>query len=211
MNKNQLQRSMRIALVFLTLTAVAPINAADTFTLPDPIFAAMTRPVGDLYIVIWVGNLEGGQTPADVNLNSVLVNGNHVPASVEISPHAVFGGDALKISVLSTEFLPPYNIEWDLETESYSVVGEFNDESIFQANGTFTSVGRTSGDVNVDGVFNLKDLTYLVDNIYRGGPNPTDPARADANGSCGEPDLADLTYLVDRIFRSGSAPTHCAQ
>ena len=189
----------------------APANAAESVISPDPIFAAMSRPINDLFFEIWIGNFEGGYIVTDVNHSAILINGNLTPANVEVATHPDFTGDALKISVLSTDFLPPYGTLWDTQNQDYSVYGEFNDATTFLAQSTFTSVGHISGDVNSDGRFNILDLTFLVDRFFRGGLEPPFLPTADVNGSCDELNLADLTFLVDRIFRSGPAPTHCPE
>jgi hypothetical protein len=72
-------------------------------------------------------------------------------------------------------------------------------------------VGRR-GNVNNssdDGV-GIADLTYLVDYLFRGGPEP--PCLEEANVD-GDPleliAIADLTYLVDYLFRGGPQPPPC--
>jgi hypothetical protein len=66
--------------------------------------------------------------------------------------------------------------------------------------------GNVDGDAN-DQV-NVADLTYLVDYLFRGGPEPPCPAEADVNGD-DNVNVADLTFLVDYLFRGGPAPVAC--
>jgi len=61
------------------------------------------------------------------------------------------------------------------------------------------------GDVNHSHSFNIIDLTYYVDYIFRGGPSIQPVFVGDLNGDCGS-NIIDLTYIVDRIFRGGSEP-----
>jgi hypothetical protein len=62
------------------------------------------------------------------------------------------------------------------------------------------------GDPNDDGdVGNILDLTFLVDAIFRGGPQP-DPLRSGEMNCDGEyANIIDLTFIVDAIFRGGPA------
>ncbi|MEE8404444.1 MAG: thrombospondin type 3 repeat-containing protein [candidate division Zixibacteria bacterium] len=67
-----------------------------------------------------------------------------------------------------------------------------------------------TGDLNIDGDdANILDLTYLVDFIFRGGPNTDCPGEADVNGDGDPMNILDLTYLVDFIFRGGPATPNC--
>ncbi|MCH8026813.1 MAG: hypothetical protein IID63_01680 [candidate division Zixibacteria bacterium] len=67
------------------------------------------------------------------------------------------------------------------------------------------------GDVNYDGVdANILDLTYLVDRIFRGGPELFCPEEGDFDQDPdGNVNVVDLVYLVDYIFRGGPAPPDC--
>ena len=60
------------------------------------------------------------------------------------------------------------------------------------------------GDLNGDGnVGNILDLTFLVNRIFRGGPESNPPQAGDVNCDGGNGNILDLTKIVDRIFRSG--------
>jgi len=201
--------SLLIALLLGSSSNADPVTATNYFILPNPIFAASAHPVDEFFVAIWAGDFTGGYAPGDVDQSSILVNGNLVPANVEITPHTIFGGDALKISVSITEFLPPYGLLWDTDTQAYSVAGSFNDETLFAIEGTFTSIGHRSGDVNSDGQVNVNDLNFMVNDIFRGGPSPVILQAGDVDGSCGSLNLRDLNYMVNFIFRAGPSPTHC--
>ncbi|MBD3331398.1 hypothetical protein GF356_01000 [candidate division GN15 bacterium] len=65
------------------------------------------------------------------------------------------------------------------------------------------------GDINGDGNGpNVSDLTYLVDYLFSGGPQPPDLGTADVNGDGEGPNVSDLTYLVAFLF-SGGSPLNC--
>ncbi|MFC1525041.1 dockerin type I domain-containing protein [Planctomycetota bacterium] len=59
------------------------------------------------------------------------------------------------------------------------------------------------GDVNGDGVLDISDLTYLVDYMFGGGPEPIGDADMQNDGAW---DISDLTYFVDYMFGGGPAP-----
>ncbi len=66
------------------------------------------------------------------------------------------------------------------------------------------------GDINgVDGETpNVSDMTYLIDNLFRGGPVPACPEEADIVVD-GNANISDLTKLIDFVFRGGPAPPQC--
>ena len=66
------------------------------------------------------------------------------------------------------------------------------------------------GDINGDNnIANVIDLTYLIDNIFRGGPGSGCPSEADLNDDGNVASILDLTYLIDFIFRGGPLPPNC--
>ena len=69
--------------------------------------------------------------------------------------------------------------------------------------------GYQPGDVNGSGgndPWNVADLTYLVDFLFRGGPAPV-PIELNGDANCDlAVNVADLTYFVDFLFRGGPAP-----
>jgi len=66
------------------------------------------------------------------------------------------------------------------------------------------------GDFNDDGDnATVLDLTYLVDDIFRGGPASACPEEADINNDGQISTVLDLTFLVDLIFRGGAVPDSC--
>ncbi|MCH9024736.1 MAG: hypothetical protein IH931_05310, partial [candidate division Zixibacteria bacterium] len=66
------------------------------------------------------------------------------------------------------------------------------------------------GDINGDGInANVLDLTYMIDDIFRGGPASPCEEEADLDGNGISSNILDLTYLVDDIFRGGQDPVSC--
>ena len=71
---------------------------------------------------------------------------------------------------------------------------------------------RMRGDVNHDGaeLIDIADLLYLIDYMFRGGPEPVCFDEADIDASGLEPlDISDLFYLIDYMFTGGPEPLPC--
>ena len=75
----------------------------------------------------------------------------------------------------------------------------------------FTLV-TTCGDASGDGIIDLSDVIYLVNYIFKGGPEPIPQiCSGDANGDGGI-NIADAVYIVNYVFKSGPPPVEtCCQ
>jgi hypothetical protein len=67
------------------------------------------------------------------------------------------------------------------------------------------SVPYICGDVNRNSQIDLLDLSYIISNIYRGGPQPEPLFSADVNGD-GKINLLDVSYIINYLYRQGSSP-----
>ena len=65
--------------------------------------------------------------------------------------------------------------------------------------------GHSSGDVHIDGSVNVVDLTYLINYLFKEGPDLRMPILGDVNASCGNPNIADLTYFIAYLFKNGES------
>jgi hypothetical protein len=61
------------------------------------------------------------------------------------------------------------------------------------------------GDARDDGDVNILDITYIIDYLYTGGPEPYNIRLADANGDCFV-NILDVTYLVEYLYMDGPEP-----
>lgn len=61
------------------------------------------------------------------------------------------------------------------------------------------------GDANADGSCNLLDVTFMINYIYKSGPEPMPVSTADVNSS-GDVNILDITYLINYIYKSGAEP-----
>jgi PKD repeat protein len=66
------------------------------------------------------------------------------------------------------------------------------------------SLAFMCGDADHSGFANLLDVSYLINNLYRGGPAPVILQAADSNGD-GKISLLDVSYLINYLYRSGPA------
>jgi hypothetical protein len=63
----------------------------------------------------------------------------------------------------------------------------------------------TCGDADGSGEINLLDITYLINYIYKGGPEPLPYDSGDSNGN-GMINILDVTYLINYIYKGGPEP-----
>jgi hypothetical protein len=63
-----------------------------------------------------------------------------------------------------------------------------------------------TGDVNEDHIITASDVIYMVNYVFKGGPEPKPVAAAgDANCS-GAEDASDIIFLVNHVFKGGPLP-----
>ena len=68
---------------------------------------------------------------------------------------------------------------------------------------------KNGGDSDANGANDISDLTYYVDFMFGGGPEPPCMPEADVNGDGVGPDITDLVYMVDYMFSGGPPPVDC--
>lgn len=61
------------------------------------------------------------------------------------------------------------------------------------------------GDVNGDRALNILDITYLINYLYKAGPEPLDLNDGDPNGDCSI-NILDITYLISYLYKEGLSP-----
>ncbi len=72
--------------------------------------------------------------------------------------------------------------------------------------------GNVDGVIGGAGPIDNNDVVYLVDCLYRGGPEPPCLEEGDVNGvpgPSGPIDIADLTYLIAYVYQGGPPPPQC--
>ncbi len=68
------------------------------------------------------------------------------------------------------------------------------------------------GDANGSTTFNILDVSYIINYLYKHGPAPTPYAlcSGDANCNCAI-NIIDVSYLINALYKSGPKPCTCAQ
>jgi len=61
------------------------------------------------------------------------------------------------------------------------------------------------GDADHTCSISILDVTYLINYIYKGGPEPNPPEAGDPNGD-GNTNILDITYLINFMYKGGSPP-----
>ena len=69
------------------------------------------------------------------------------------------------------------------------------------------SLQAADGDVNEDSVVNMKDITFLLYYLYKGGPSPGDPNLGDVDANC-IIDLNDAVYMINFLYKGGPDLNH---
>ena len=68
------------------------------------------------------------------------------------------------------------------------------------------SIGTyVGGDANHDGVVDVADVVFLVNYLFKAGPQPNPKAAGDPNNDC-IVDVADVVYLINYLFKQGASP-----
>ncbi|PKK82687.1 MAG: hypothetical protein CVT49_12470 [candidate division Zixibacteria bacterium HGW-Zixibacteria-1] len=69
----------------------------------------------------------------------------------------------------------------------------------------FIAPSYVCGDANDDESVNLLDITYLINYIYKSGPEPVPPEAGDPDGN-GLTNILDITYLINYLYKEGPMP-----
>jgi hypothetical protein len=62
-----------------------------------------------------------------------------------------------------------------------------------------------AGDASDDGMYNISDAVYIINNVFKGGATPVCCDAADANGD-GAYNISDAVHIINNVFKGGSAP-----
>ncbi len=98
----------------------------------------------------------------------------------------------------------------DTDGDDDAFVGEESGGMNFYRRLTSSCCIGIRGDLNNDGAdATVLDLTYLIDDIFRGGPASVCPGEADLNNDGTPSTILDLTYLINNIYRGGPSGPIC--
>ena len=120
--------------------------------------------------------------------------------SIGTYTHALANGDSTTVSVCDTLANPTVDIAL---VDNFAVI-----EVPVLVSGTITALDTfpwIRGDANDDGLVNLADGIFLLNELFQGGPAGTCLAAKDANSDDGV-DTADAIYLFNALFLDGPPP-----
>ena len=90
---------------------------------------------------------------------------------------------------------------------SYSEEGE-----LYQYSDNFDTANATTsfkrGDANGDRTVTVADVIYLINYLFKGGPEPQPVQAGDADCN-GVPNVSDVVYLINYLFKGGPQPPVC--
>ncbi len=69
-----------------------------------------------------------------------------------------------------------------------------------------TGIRYIVGDANTDEVIDVGDVVYLINYLFKGGPDPNPLQAGDATCD-GNVDVGDVVYLINYLFKSGPPPS----
>jgi hypothetical protein len=182
-----------------------------TIVVPDTMFTSWIDD-DTIEASVYVGDILEGYSVDDIDQPSVLINDSIVPSYMEITPPCSQfvslkqSGDILRMDIAAGGFIGGYGFIYDTTLLSYTVAGQFSDDTPFVIVGTVCIIGPASGDMNGDRICNLHDIIYLINYLYRGGNVPyPGPKAGDVDGSHSV-DLRDITYLISYLYKGGPKP-----
>jgi hypothetical protein len=85
------------------------------------------------------------------------------------------------------------------------VIGTSQGTSFYGLQGYVNTAAFEHGDVNADGNVAISDVVYLVNYLFKSGPEPIPLETGDVNGN-NEATISDAVYLVNYLFKSGNPP-----
>ena len=66
-------------------------------------------------------------------------------------------------------------------------------------------MGYICGDANGDGNVDVGDAVFIINTVFKGGPEPEPIESGDANDD-GNTDVGDAVYIINMVFKGGPAP-----
>jgi hypothetical protein len=172
---------------------------------PDPQYGLFLYGMDPVMDTIFITR-QGADPVGDIDHSSLMINESIEPTSTTILPsHPEFNGEVQALVFPAAEFIMGYGLPWDVTEVTYSVSGNFGDETPLLLYGSVDIIGHRAGDANGDGFVNVGDAVYLIRHVFMDGPAPLFECLGDAN--CDERvNVADAVTLINYIFGEGPSP-----
>ena len=85
------------------------------------------------------------------------------------------------------------------------VVGTSQGTSFYGLQGYVNTAAFEHGDANADGNVAISDVVYLVNYLFKSGPEPIPLETGDVDGD-NQSQIQDAVYLVNYLFKGGNPP-----
>ena len=166
---------------------------------------------GPATVDVFLGDFVSGKAAADVNTATIRINNKVVPVATTILPsYPPYSGPVLQVTVPTDSFFATYGVVTNTVARTYRVSWKFSGESrIRYAGDSLTLIGKSfvAGDPNGDGLVNIGDAVFVVNYVFKGGPNPNPPEAGDPN--CDHAiNVGDAVYIINYVFKGGPAPCY---
>jgi len=102
----------------------------------------------------------------------------------------------------------PYagEVNTEITVAEVTAVDDVMDYDVVTATSGFIMIPTyICGDMEGNRIVNLLDITYLINHLYKGGPEPNDLNAADVNND-DLLNILDITYLINFLYKGGPAP-----
>ena len=86
------------------------------------------------------------------------------------------------------------------------VIGTSQGTSLYSLQGYVNTAAFMHGDCDGNGSVGLADVIYLINYLFRDGPEPVPYETGDLDCPNNWIDIADVVYLINHLFRKGPAP-----
>jgi hypothetical protein len=152
------------------------------------------------------GERSGSMKPA--NLKNKIIFSAPVRFTLQYSPDSEFTSQITTVDGLEDNFYTvPDGEALDPDTSYYWRVRAFDlagNQSDFQSD-PFRFSLFILGDVNNDAIVNSADVVYLINYLFKAGPEPLPLQAGDVN-SDDTTNSADVVYLINYLFKDGPPP-----
>ncbi len=175
--------------------------------LESPVFYISEGGGGEIFFAAWFNTSIGPNPLQDVMTVSISNNnGADWVLAKTIGPAENASGDWLVHNFMTGDFVSPSNqmkIRFEVaDTDGSSwVEAAIDDVHVIY----YDCPTYTCGDLNDDGNVNILDIVYLINNKYKGGPDPVPLVSADVNHD-GLINILDIVHLINFKYKSGPDP-----
>jgi len=153
--------------------------------------------------------------PEFYNITTTAIYENDIEVCVTYDDTGIQPDDESVLTLRHHDGMGWADITSSLDTNTNIICGTTSSLSTFVVTFPACCIEPIRGDVLGDGLpgeygIDISDLVYMVNYMFKEGPEPTCWPEADVNGTgVDNIDIADLVYLVNYMFKEGPFPLPC--